>query len=236
MVAANRRAAARRLALRTGLLATASLIALTLAGASPARAQTVWNGAVSNDWFVAGNWTAGVPVAGSGARIYSGSAAIASPGAVASSVSVGDGSIATLTIRDGGTVSTGSAGIASSTDSTGTVTVDGAGSNLTTSAAVAIGLRGTGTLAIRNGGTYISSVNVNVGQESSSTGIVTVDGVGSTWTNSGSLHLGYGGTSTLTIENGGAVSTASIRVGYISGSSGTLTIRNGGTMSVNGGL
>ena len=41
------------------------------------------------------------------------------------------------------------------------------------------------------------------------TGTVTVDGAGSSWTNSGSLFVGYSGTGTLTIANGGAVSAAS---------------------------
>ena len=60
MAAVNRRAAARRLALRTGLLAAPSLIALALPGASPARAQTTqWNGAKPGNWFTAGNWSSG---------------------------------------------------------------------------------------------------------------------------------------------------------------------------------
>jgi T5SS/PEP-CTERM-associated repeat protein len=59
-----------------------------------------------------------------------------------------------------------------------------------------------------------------------STGMVTVTGVGSTWTNSGSVILGYhaGNTGTLIIAAGGQVSGTTGGVGDNSGSTGTATV------------
>src|ERR1700682_4353026 len=67
---------------RRRLLPTTSLIALGLAltSATPTRAQTFWTGANPGNWFVPGNWTAGVPTAGTSAHIDSGTAVIGSAG------------------------------------------------------------------------------------------------------------------------------------------------------------
>ena len=45
-----------------------------------------------------------------------------------------------------------------------------------------------------------------------STGAATVDGAGSTWTNSGALYVGNSGTGTLTIRNGGGVSAPTVSI------------------------
>jgi endo-1,4-beta-xylanase len=68
------------------------------------RPLTTWTGAVSNDWFVAGNWTAGVPTATTDVLIGGGGAspAIASGAASAASLTIAAGS--TLSQR-GGTLS-----------------------------------------------------------------------------------------------------------------------------------
>ena len=66
---------------------------------------------------------------------------------------------------------------------------------------------GGGTLTIRNGGA-VSNGFGSLAMHSGSTGAATVDGTGSTWTNSADLHVGYCGTGTLTIRNGGSVSAS----------------------------
>ena len=53
-----------------------------------------------------------------------------------------------------------------------------------------------------------------IGADPGSTGAVTVDGAGSTWTNSGDLYVGNSGTGTLTIRNGGTVSNGFGFIGY----------------------
>ena len=64
-----------------------------------------------------------------------------------------------------------------------------------------------------------------LGYNGGSTGTATVDGAGSTWTNSFNLFVGYLGTGMLTIANGGTVSTASgMQIAAFAGSTGTLNI------------
>ena len=69
--------------MRAYLLTTTATMAL-LAATSSTHAQTNWTGAVSSDWFTAGNWTAGVPTAVTSANIDTvtpNPTVIASPGA-----------------------------------------------------------------------------------------------------------------------------------------------------------
>jgi T5SS/PEP-CTERM-associated repeat protein len=68
-----------------------------------------------------------------------------------------------------------------------------------------------------------------IGFAAGSTGTVTVDGTGSSWTNYSSLYAGYSGTGTLTIQNGGAVSSIIGVVGFNSGSTGTVTVDGAGS-------
>jgi T5SS/PEP-CTERM-associated repeat protein len=64
---------------------------------------------------------------------------------------------------------------------------------------------GNGTLNITNGG-KVSTFYGYLGCNSGSTGTATVDGIGSTWTNSSSsLYIGKSGNGTLNITNGGKV-------------------------------
>ena len=139
---------------------------------------------------------------------------------------VGQDGSGTLNITNGGTVSNnwdGRIGVYSG--STGVVMVDGAGSTLTFGGFFQVGGGGSGTLNITNGasvsnsneeyeGDYAGSSAIG-GYDSGATGIVTVDGAGSTWTNSGYLNVGNSGSGTLNITDGGLVSVA-----------GTLTIDN----------
>ena len=50
----------------------------------------------------------------------------------------------------------------------------------------------------------MSNVTGGLGIYTGSTGTVTVDGVGSSWTNSGDLSVGNSGTGTLTIRKSAA--------------------------------
>ena len=74
-----------------------------------------------------------------------------------------------------------------------------------------------------------------IGCTSGSTGTVTVDGTGSTWTNSGDLYVGYYGNGTLNITGGGAVSNTNGYIGYNSGSTGTVTVDGTGSKWTNSG-
>ena len=58
----------------------------------------------------------------------------------------------------------------------------------------------------------VSNTDCYIGNGNGSAGTVTVDGTGSTWTNSGTLYVGYDcGSGTLNITNGGAVTVTALR-------------------------
>ena len=89
----------------------------------------------------------------------------------------------------------------------GVVNIDGAGStwvvNGNTVCDVYIGNRGSGTLTITNGG-RVNSGGSTIANSPGSTGLVVVDGAGSSWVGS-DLVVGNGGCARLSISNGGAV-------------------------------
>ncbi len=148
-----------------------------------------------------------------------------------------DGGNGTLGITNGGSVSDAYGVIGKSNESTGAVTVDGVGSTWATSEALIVGdgRHSVGTLNI-TGGATVSDTSGTVGNQTSSTGTVTVNGVGSTWTNSGSLDIGFFGVGTLDITGGGMVSSAStITIGNWAGSTGTVTVDGVGSALANTG-
>ena len=75
-----------------------------------------------------------------------------------------------------------------------------------------------------------------LGYHAGSTGTATVDGTGSTWTNSGYLYIGNSGNGTLNITNGGKVSNSYGYLGYNSGSTGTATVDGTGSTWTNSGI
>jgi fibronectin-binding autotransporter adhesin len=145
----------------------------------------------------------------------------------------------------------------------GTVLVDGAGTALTLGSTLDVGARGPGKLTVSGGATvsdtdgYIGSFTTaakNVG-----TGVATITGAGSTWTNSGTLRAGDQGNGTLTVLAGGTVTDKTGIVGASKGGvgaarvdgagstwtssgaltvgqsgSGVLTVANGGVVSAGG--
>jgi len=69
-------------------------------------------------------------------------------------------------------------------------------------------LRGQRTLNITGGAAVSNSYYCQIGIGSGSTGVVTVNGAGSTWNNSGyALYVGLDGSGTLSITGGGSVSS-----------------------------
>lgn len=152
-----------------------------------------------------------------------------------------------LNILHGGTVSSanGNIGVGTSSSSyvgNGTVTVDGIGSTWTNSGDLNLGSiasGSSGTLNIQNGG-KVSNTNGTIGAAPGYNSAVTVDGMGSTWTNSGTLTVVV--TGILNIQNGGAVSASSISLnnsstfnlsgGQVNAS--TIALANGSTLNYTG--
>jgi len=82
----------------------------------------------------------------------------------------------------------------------------------------------TGTLNVLNGGAVSDAIGI-IGMNAGATGFVTVDGAGSSWSNSTDILVGDHGVGTLTISNGGQVSSAgAIGVAALAGSMGTINI------------
>ena len=211
---------------RTALLGTSALVALGLALAPSASRAADWTGANSTDWFDPGNWSGGVPTSGTIAVIDTvtpNPTEVDGAAAAANTLYVGNSSTGTLTIRNGGAVSSAIGFISYNAGSTGTVTVDGTGSSWTTGD-LYVGHAGTGTLTIENGGAVSSGLYNFIGYQAGSTGTMTVDGAGSSWTSTGNLYVGNSSTGTLTIRNGGAVSSDSGYIGIQAGTTGTVTL------------
>lgn len=204
-----------------------------------------WIGVTSTDWFTATNWSNGVPTATNFGNIDTtapNATEVGAPGAQVPGLLVGNFGSGTLTIQNGGTLSSGAVTLGNNTGSIGIVTLDGAASSWTNSGIVFVGRSGTGTLTIRNGGKLNSSGVSTIfggilGDASGSSGAVTVDGAQSSWTNFALLAVGGSGTGSLTISNGGAVSSVRTFVGLNSGSSGNATVDGiGSTWTASGGL
>jgi fibronectin-binding autotransporter adhesin len=140
-----------------------------------------------------------------------------------------------VTIQTGGNLLSTSGGrLGTELGSSGSVTVTGAGSTWTnTNGVLSVGFFGSGALTIQSGG-VVSSV-VGIINDEGGTGTVLVDGIGSAWTNTADLtvgdeDLGGPGTGTLTIQNGGAVSAVGmLTVGRFG--KGIVTIQTGGDLS-----
>jgi T5SS/PEP-CTERM-associated repeat protein len=99
-------------------------------------------------------------------------------------------------------------------NSAGSLSIDGADSTLTIGGTLYVGYYGNGVLSITNGGTLVNTSITRIGFQPGSTGFATVDGVGSSWSNTGKrpFYVGTDGNGTLNITNGGTVTTTASSV------------------------
>ncbi len=129
----------------------------------------------------------------------------------------------TLSVADGGQVTTRDNTIGRASSATGVATVTGVGSQLNNpSYELNVGFNGSGTLNVMAGG-QVNSEDAFIGIFAGSTGVVTVTGGGSQWNISDEFQLGLGGNGTLTVSAGGLVSSATASVGEISNAVATVT-------------
>jgi T5SS/PEP-CTERM-associated repeat protein len=161
---------------------------------------------------------------------------------------------ATLSITNGGNVSSGGGMIGANRGSTAIVILDGPGSNWTVDNYVSIGGHvsgfdmnqdgGNGTLLIKNGGSFLSETTPNpsaIGCEPNSTGAVIVKGANSTFTLNSSLSIGDYGTGSLSVVGCAAAAVKNVSIGGTSfvavdiGRGSSLTVGGGtGTITNNG--
>lgn len=187
-------------------------------------------GTVTNDLGTIGN-----NVTGNGTVIVSGvdSSGNASTWTNNGDLVVGQSGTGSLTILDGGKVSSLNGYIASDLGSQGTVTVSGVGSNGTASTwtnagDLFVGYSSNATLNILAGG-QVSNVTGIIGSGSSAL----ISGLGSSWQNSGRLTVGLDGAGTLRVEGGATVSSTEGLVG--SSGQGDVVLNGVGTTWTNTG-
>ncbi|WP_258584586.1 autotransporter outer membrane beta-barrel domain-containing protein [Mesorhizobium sp. AR02] len=155
---------------------------------------------------------------------------------------IGDSGSGTLTVSNGGSITTSYGEVGAAAGSTGDVTVDGTSSIWNDAKDLIIGYSGNGSLTIQNGGT-VSSDNSFVGMEAGGTGKVFVTGTGSTW-HTGNLFVGGdnnsssdSGSGSLTIEKGAIVDNGGLTaIGYAAASTGTVTVTGAGSTLIGSGV
>ncbi|WP_159566864.1 autotransporter outer membrane beta-barrel domain-containing protein [Budvicia diplopodorum] len=147
----------------------------------------------------------------------------------------------TLTINDGGAVTSDSGYIAHSLGSTGVVEVSGVGSRWNNDNDLHVGFGGNGKLTISDGGVvrnnigFIGFVDYSAGASIDAMGHVEVSGVGSQWYNGSELHVGFGNNGTLTIRDSGVVSSTGGYIGNYTDSTGVVNISGTGSRWDNNG-
>lgn len=154
------------------------------------------------------------------------------------SLNVGLSNVGTMTIMDGGVVSSATGGVGNYQGGNSIVTVSGRGSRWTTSGYLAVGGSGTGTLNIKEGAT-VSSGSGMLASFPLGNAIVTVSGKHSSWGITDTLSVGTMGTAILTIEDGGTVSSRYLLVGGATPgytSSGTMQVSGKGSLLQSGGI
>ncbi|MBI1262019.1 MAG: autotransporter domain-containing protein [Rhizobiales bacterium] len=149
-------------------------------------------------------------------------------------VDIGRFGTGTLNILDGATVTAGNDSfIGDRVGSDGTMNVSDDGSSFDTgSSDLFVGNEGTGALNVTNGG-EVSTVASYIGDDSGSSGEVTVTGSGSRFTNSDVLAVGYEGNGTLNIADGGSVSNTYGFIGDATTSTGAVTVDGTGSTWTN---
>ena len=140
------------------------------------------------------------------------------------------GSTGIATVSNGGQVSSSGVVLAHDAGSEGSMTVQGAGSTWNAGGALRIGSGGNGTLHISDGAS-VSSERCMIAASSlaGSNGAVTIEGVGSSWTNSDYIWIGNYRTGSLEILNGASVQSKTGILGSHDNSNGTVTVNGGGS-------
>ena len=133
---------------------------------------------------------------------------------------VGASGAGTMNITHGGKVTcSNQTYVGEGSGSVGNVTVDGTDSTLTSNGPFDVGFFGAGTLTISHGGKVIAKSDTGVASQTGATGSVTVDGMGSTLSNTWFVVGDYGN-ATVNITHGGTI-TCSTQA-YFANNAGTI--------------
>ena len=94
---------------------------------------------------------------------------------------------------------------------------------------LSVGYRTAGSMRVADGVEVQTSGGCDIGYEAGSTGMVTIDGSGSSWTNSGSVYVGRSGAGTLNVAGGGVVESGYAYLGESLNSNGAATVDGSGS-------
>ncbi len=183
---------------------------------------------VGSTWSVANSLYAGN--SGSGTLSVTNGGYVSSAG----DLCVGCSGSGALSITDrGGVQNNGDGYVGFASGASGTVTV--AGSFWANYGSLFVGNSGSGAIVVTGGGTVSSNYDDGagyIGYAPGASGTITVAGTGSAWTDH-SPFVGYGGSGVLSITNGGTVVSdyylGTACIGYARGASGTATISGPGS-------
>ncbi len=139
-------------------------------------------------------------------------------------VIIGVDGAGTLTITNGGRVTSTDGTIAEGTAATGNVTVDGQNSRWTIGGVLDAGHLGDATLSILNGGTVTATSYALIGRHQGSQGAVTVAGSDSSLYVGDFLSVGNAGGGRLAIQSGGRVDNQDAFVAATLGASGLVIV------------
>ncbi|MBL8892109.1 MAG: hypothetical protein JNL67_19190 [Planctomycetaceae bacterium] len=159
-----------------------------------------------------------------------------------SALTVGAGGTGTLAVQNGGGVFSSHGTISGYVHSTsgnhGIVAIEGTGSHWMISGDLIVGNSGHGFMDVKAGG-EVASVDGTVGSSGMSgagNGAVTVQDVGSKWSNSGLLTIGGAGNGALNLLMGGEASSVNGVIGANASVSGTALVTGLGSNWLNSGL
>ena len=145
---------------------------------------------------------------------------------------------ATISVKNGGTLSSGTHLLLSYAGGTSSLTVDGSGSTVSSGSDAYVGRGGATTLSIANGGVMTVYDDMWLGDLGGSSGTALVTGAGSALKLGDIIYVGDDGAATLTIEDGGLVQAGRATTEFLNsgdtgviqiGESGMLALEDGGT-------
>ncbi len=120
--------------------------------------------------------------------------------------------------------------------SASSVTYTGDGSVWNSTSSFYVGNNASGTLTVSDSAKVTVGRNGYIGYAAGIAGSLVVTDLGSQWSTSGFLHVGYSGVGDLTVQNRGVVSSGDAYIGSSPGSEGSAIITGAGSSSSHGWL
>lgn len=146
-----------------------------------------------------------------------------------------DGGQGTVSVLNGGKLTTKGVTLGLAPLSSGTITVDGVGSRWDVQDhTLTIGQKGTGSVVVSNGGTvsttaFDGSGRVDLASGAGSNGAISVSGAGSSFT-AGNIWAGQQGTAHISVTSGGALNASWLLIGSGATGSATAVVSGVGTV------